>query len=213
MQSLTTRVFFSRLGAFARTARPHAAPPAASQSGPEHCSPRRALSLSHAPPPALALILSCPCPVTIFLRCADSATDHAFTTTARFSLEHHRLSPTTPRKSFSLAIFPHTPTPDADKMADKTFTYSDVSAHSTKKDLYIVVHDKVYNASSFVDEHPYVIPPFPFPLHISRARRKKGQMPRSSRDPPSPAPHRSAVPQHFSHPPNAFPEQTLSARA
>ncbi|KAH8636868.1 phosphopantothenoylcysteine decarboxylase [Alternaria alternata] len=41
-------------------------------------------------------------------------------------------------------------------MADKEFTYSDVSEHNTKKDLYIVVHDKVYNASSFVDEHPYV---------------------------------------------------------
>ncbi|KAJ5028788.1 flavoprotein [Bipolaris maydis] len=39
-------------------------------------------------------------------------------------------------------------------MADKSFTYSDVSEHNTKKDLYIVVHDKVYNASSFVDEHP-----------------------------------------------------------
>ncbi|KAH7397342.1 cytochrome b5-like heme/steroid binding domain-containing protein [Pyrenochaeta sp. MPI-SDFR-AT-0127] len=39
-------------------------------------------------------------------------------------------------------------------MADKEFTYSDVSEHNTKKDLYIVVHDKVYNASSFVDEHP-----------------------------------------------------------
>ncbi|KAI9702848.1 MAG: hypothetical protein M1836_008062 [Candelina mexicana] len=33
-------------------------------------------------------------------------------------------------------------------------TYSDVSEHSSKKDLYVVVHDKVYNASSFVDEHP-----------------------------------------------------------
>lgn len=41
-------------------------------------------------------------------------------------------------------------------MADKEFTYSDVSEHNTKKDLYIVVHDKVYDASSFVDEHPYV---------------------------------------------------------
>ncbi|KAF1912098.1 cytochrome b5-like heme/steroid binding domain-containing protein [Ampelomyces quisqualis] len=39
-------------------------------------------------------------------------------------------------------------------MADQEFTYSDVSEHNTKKDLYIVVHDKVYNASSFVDEHP-----------------------------------------------------------
>jgi len=33
-------------------------------------------------------------------------------------------------------------------------SYSEVAKHSTKKDLYIVVHDKVYNASSFIDEHP-----------------------------------------------------------
>jgi len=33
-------------------------------------------------------------------------------------------------------------------------SYSDVSSHSTKKDLYVVIHDKVYNVSSFVDEHP-----------------------------------------------------------
>jgi hypothetical protein len=43
-------------------------------------------------------------------------------------------------------------------MASKEFTYSDVSEHNTKKDLYMVVHDKVYDASSFVDEHPYVAP-------------------------------------------------------
>ncbi|KXT07300.1 hypothetical protein AC578_467 [Pseudocercospora eumusae] len=36
----------------------------------------------------------------------------------------------------------------------KEFTYSDVSEHTTKKDLYLVIHDKVYNTSSFVDEHP-----------------------------------------------------------
>ena len=41
-------------------------------------------------------------------------------------------------------------------MSDKQFSFSDVSEHSSKKDLYIVVHDKVYNCSSFVDEHPYV---------------------------------------------------------
>lgn len=40
----------------------------------------------------------------------------------------------------------------------KEFTYSDVSEHATKKDLYIVVHDKVYDCTSFVDEHPYVFP-------------------------------------------------------
>ena len=36
-------------------------------------------------------------------------------------------------------------------------TYAQVSKHNTKKDLYVVIHDKVYNASTFVDEHPYVI--------------------------------------------------------
>jgi hypothetical protein len=46
-------------------------------------------------------------------------------------------------------------------MSDKEFSYQEVSAHNTKKDLYLVIHDKVYNVSSFVDEHPYVfsLPP------------------------------------------------------
>ena len=39
---------------------------------------------------------------------------------------------------------------------DKSFTYKDVADHTSKKDLQIVVHDKVYDATSFVDEHPYV---------------------------------------------------------
>ena len=38
----------------------------------------------------------------------------------------------------------------------KEFTFSEVSKHTSKKDLYLIVHDKVYNSSSFVDEHPYV---------------------------------------------------------
>jgi len=33
-------------------------------------------------------------------------------------------------------------------------SYSEVSSHSSKKDLYVVIHDKIYNASSFIDEHP-----------------------------------------------------------
>lgn len=42
-------------------------------------------------------------------------------------------------------------------MADaKEFTFQEVSAHNTKKDLYMVIHDKVYDCTSFVDEHPYV---------------------------------------------------------
>ena len=43
-------------------------------------------------------------------------------------------------------------------MADKEFTYAEVAEHNTKKDVYLVIHDKIYNASSFVDEHPYVAP-------------------------------------------------------
>lgn len=37
------------------------------------------------------------------------------------------------------------------------FTFKEVAAHNTKKDLYVVIHDKIYNSSSFVDEHPYVL--------------------------------------------------------
>ncbi|KAF2453787.1 cytochrome b5 [Lineolata rhizophorae] len=39
-------------------------------------------------------------------------------------------------------------------MSDKQYTYSDVAEHKTKKDLWVVIHDKVYNVSSFIDEHP-----------------------------------------------------------
>jgi len=38
--------------------------------------------------------------------------------------------------------------------ATKEFTYSDLTAHSSKKDLYLIIHDKVYDTTSFVDEHP-----------------------------------------------------------
>jgi len=34
------------------------------------------------------------------------------------------------------------------------FTYDEVSSHSSKKDLYVVIHEKVYNTTTFVDEHP-----------------------------------------------------------
>lgn len=33
-------------------------------------------------------------------------------------------------------------------------TYQDVAAHNTKDDLYMVIHDQIYNISKFVDEHP-----------------------------------------------------------
>ncbi|KAA8566041.1 hypothetical protein EYC84_009840 [Monilinia fructicola] len=41
------------------------------------------------------------------------------------------------------------------KMSEtKEFTYAEAAAHNTKKDLFMVIHDKVYDTSSFVDEHP-----------------------------------------------------------
>jgi cytochrome b involved in lipid metabolism len=36
----------------------------------------------------------------------------------------------------------------------KELTLAEVATHTTKKDLYMVIHDKVYDCSSFVDEHP-----------------------------------------------------------
>jgi hypothetical protein len=58
-------------------------------------------------------------------------------------------------------------------MADtKTLTYADVAEHSSKKDLYVVIHDKVYNASSFVDEHPYA---YPFQSLYFRALALRGK--------------------------------------
>lgn len=36
----------------------------------------------------------------------------------------------------------------------KEFTYQDVAEHNTKKDIYVVIHDVVYDSTKFVDEHP-----------------------------------------------------------
>ncbi|KAH6605684.1 hypothetical protein Trco_004837 [Trichoderma cornu-damae] len=36
----------------------------------------------------------------------------------------------------------------------KEFSYQDVAEHNTKKDLFVVIHDKVYDCTKFVDEHP-----------------------------------------------------------
>ncbi|KAK8116105.1 hypothetical protein PG984_012607 [Apiospora sp. TS-2023a] len=38
--------------------------------------------------------------------------------------------------------------------AQVELTYQDVAEHNHKKDLYIVVHDKIYDCTKFVDEHP-----------------------------------------------------------
>ncbi|KAJ6073065.1 hypothetical protein N7467_011150 [Penicillium canescens] len=40
-------------------------------------------------------------------------------------------------------------------MSESTeFTFKQIAEHNTKKDLYLIVHDKVYDCTSFVDEHP-----------------------------------------------------------
>jgi len=41
----------------------------------------------------------------------------------------------------------------------KDFTLRDVAAHNSKKDIYVVIHDKVCDVSPFIDEHPYVLIP------------------------------------------------------
>lgn len=40
------------------------------------------------------------------------------------------------------------------KMSEKEYTYQDVAEHNTKKDLFVVIHDKIYDCAKFVDEHP-----------------------------------------------------------
>ena len=43
----------------------------------------------------------------------------------------------------------------AEKMSEsKEYTYAEAAEHKTKKDLFMVIHDKVYDTSAFVDEHP-----------------------------------------------------------
>ncbi|CAK7201115.1 hypothetical protein SEUCBS139899_003817 [Sporothrix eucalyptigena] len=38
--------------------------------------------------------------------------------------------------------------------AAKEYTYQDVAEHNTNKDLFLVIHDKVYDVTKFIDEHP-----------------------------------------------------------
>ncbi|EEH05679.1 predicted protein [Histoplasma capsulatum G186AR] len=36
----------------------------------------------------------------------------------------------------------------------KELTFKELAEHNTKKDLYVTIHDTVYDVSNFVDEHP-----------------------------------------------------------
>ncbi|KAJ5129687.1 uncharacterized protein N7515_005726 [Penicillium bovifimosum] len=38
--------------------------------------------------------------------------------------------------------------------ATQELTFAEIAKHNTKKDLYLIVNEKVYDCSSFVDEHP-----------------------------------------------------------
>ncbi|CAK8575032.1 unnamed protein product [Lathyrus sativus] len=39
-------------------------------------------------------------------------------------------------------------------MAAKTFTLSEVSKHNTPKDCWVVIHNKVYDVTKFLEDHP-----------------------------------------------------------
>ncbi|GJE84523.1 cytochrome b5 [Phanerochaete sordida] len=39
-------------------------------------------------------------------------------------------------------------------MATKIITYDELKANSTKDSLYVLLHEKVYNVTKFLDEHP-----------------------------------------------------------
>ncbi|ODQ53825.1 cytochrome b5 [Saitoella complicata NRRL Y-17804] len=40
-------------------------------------------------------------------------------------------------------------------MADvKEYTYTEVAEHTDRSDLFMVIHDKVYQCAQFMDEHP-----------------------------------------------------------
>ncbi|TVY75173.1 putative cytochrome b5 [Fusarium oxysporum f. sp. cubense] len=41
---------------------------------------------------------------------------------------------------------------------DNVFSYQDVARHNTKNDLYVVIHDKVYDCTEYLGQHPYVSP-------------------------------------------------------
>ncbi|KIP09157.1 hypothetical protein PHLGIDRAFT_86968 [Phlebiopsis gigantea 11061_1 CR5-6] len=39
-------------------------------------------------------------------------------------------------------------------MSSKIITYDELKAHSTKDNIYLLIHGKVYNVTKFLDEHP-----------------------------------------------------------
>ncbi|KAH9853648.1 cytochrome b5 [Lenzites betulinus] len=39
-------------------------------------------------------------------------------------------------------------------MASKLVTYAELKAHNSKDSLYLLLHEKVYDVTKFIDEHP-----------------------------------------------------------
>ena len=52
------------------------------------------------------------------------------------------------------------------------YTYQDVAEHNTKKDIFVVIHDKVYDATKFIDEHPYAPVPILLSLPLAQLRAR-----------------------------------------
>lgn len=94
-------------------------------------------------------------PTPTFTSAAHSLTSHQSTAKPPFSLLQCSSHDLDLRVYFGSVPFFDSPPGSTEKMsATEELTYSEVSSHSNKKDLYVVIHDKVHNASSFVDEHP-----------------------------------------------------------
>lgn len=49
---------------------------------------------------------------------------------------------------------PAPPAPEGASPAKKVYTLADLKANATEKSCFILVHGKVYNVTSFLDEHP-----------------------------------------------------------
>ena len=62
-------------------------------------------------------------------------------------------------------------------MATKEFTLQEVARHNTRKDIYVVIDEVVYDASTMIEDHPYV-PSFFLPSSpeaMIAGRKKTGQ--------------------------------------
>jgi hypothetical protein len=102
-----------------------------------------------------------------YLRLSIHSSPQSSTTNA---FPERTLPPTLVSPALNNLLTPLSFPPRLPAKMSQELTYADVRAHNTKKDLFVVIHDKVYNASSFVDEHPYVVSPS-LPVSVQRNSR------------------------------------------